>query len=51
MTRWLYTLFTFGLLLVVVGIFHSDVLVLAGFALMLPAPTLGLIAAIERKNR
>ena len=48
MTRWLHVLFTLGLLLVVVGIFHSDALVLFGLAFMLPAPTIGLMAAIER---
>ena len=48
LTRWLYTLFALGLLLVAVGIFHSNALVLFGFALMLPAPTLGLLAMIER---
>ena len=47
-TRWLYTLFTLGLLLVVAGIFHSDFLFLFGLAFMLPAPTIGLLAAIER---
>ena len=51
MTRWLYTLFALGLLFVVVGIFHSDFLILFGFALMLPAPTLGLLASIERNYR
>ena len=48
LTRWLYALFTLGLSLVVVGIFHSDALILFGLAFMLPAPTIGLMAAIER---
>ena len=47
-TRWLYILFTLGLLAVVIGIFHSDALILFGLAFMLPAPTIGLMAAIER---
>ena len=47
-TRWLYILFTLGLLLVVIGIFHSDALILFGLAFMLLAPTIGLMAAIER---
>ena len=47
-TTWLYTIFALGLLLVVVGIFYSSALILFGFALMLPAPTIGLMAAIER---
>ena len=48
MTRWLHVLFTLGLLLVVLGIFRSDALILFGLAFMLPAPTIGLMAAIER---
>ena len=47
-TRWLYTLFTLGLLSVVVGIFHSDALVLFGLACMVTPLTLGVIASIER---
>ena len=48
LTRWLHALFALGLLLVVLGIFHSDALILFGLAFMLPAPTIGLMAAIER---
>ena len=49
-TTWLYILFALGLLAVVVGIFHSDALVLVGFALMVIPLTLGVIAAIEREQ-
>ena len=49
LTRWLYTLFALGLLLVVIGIFHSDALILFGFALMVTPLTLGVIASIERE--
>ena len=51
MTRWLYALFALGLLFVVVGIFHTDALVLVGFALMVTPLTLGIIASIERNYR
>ena len=51
LTRWLYALFAFGLLLVVIGIFHSDALVLLGLAFMVTPLTLGIIASIERNYR
>ena len=47
-TFWLGTVFIIGLLLVVIGIFYSDFLILFGLAFMLPAPTIGLMATIER---
>ena len=50
-TRWLYTIFILGLLFVVVGIFHSDALVLFGLAFMVTPLTLGAIAEIERNYR
>ena len=50
LTRWLYTLFALGLLLVVVGIFYSDALVLVGLTLMVTPLTLGIIASIERSK-
>ena len=50
MTRWLYAFFALGLLLVVIGIFHSDALVLFGLACMVTPLTLGVIASIEREQ-
>ena len=49
MTRWLYTIFALGLLLVVAGIFYSDFLILFGLACMVTPLTLGVIASIERE--
>ena len=46
---WPPILFLLGLPLVVIGVFClSDFLILLGLACMLPAPTIGLMAAIER---
>lgn len=50
-TTWLYALFALGLVLVVIGIFHSDALVLFGLACMVTPLTLGIIASIERNYR
>ena len=51
LTRWLYILFALGLLMVNIGIFHSDALVLLGLAFMVTPLTLGIIASIERNYR
>ena len=48
MTRWLYTLFTLGLLMVTIGILVSPALILLGLACMVTPPTIGILAAMER---
>lgn len=51
-TRWLALMFLAGLILVVIGcsLVWPIIPILCAVALMLPAPTLGLMAAMERSN-
>lgn len=51
-TGWLVILFLIGLILVVIGclLVWPTPAILCGVALLPPAPTLGLLAAIERTN-
>lgn len=51
LTRWLVALFLAGFLTASIGaaLVAPVLLILAGFALMLPAPTLAAMAAIERR--